>query len=807
MIPSPAPPRRPLRWGTRLGAAAVAFAGLLLGLPARPALAADPQITVQVTQRWQLASTQGTWTPYVVTVRDGGSTGFTGDVLLVPNDTRSVAPNTYPVYRAPITVARGSQRSTLFHVIDTAGGYVAEVRDSSGRSVAHAAPGSPARATSALGILSDLAQAEQKIAAPLHALTRVDSSLARFASAQDFPTNAVYLSGLSGIVVDQFDSAALSQAQVQALKDYVGLGGTLIEAGGPSWRRTLLSLPAELLPMRPTSTATAGLAALADLAGRSSDASAQVASGEVGSGRVTLAAGDGQALVVEGAYGAGRVVELTFDPFAEPFDTQVDLAGMAWAHAISRALSGVQGGGSRPVTSGGFGAGASSTPGSSAAPGSWAPGFTTGSEQITSILTDTPVASAPPVGLLGGLLVAYVLLAGLLNYLFLKTVRRRPLMWVTIPLIAVVFTVGAYGVGFGSRGSDFLVTEVQVQRLAPEGAVESYSFDGVYPPRKGDVTLGLPANTLASTAVALGSIGDSRGGALITAGTRPQVLLSNVAVWSMRPVQTLSVSHPYTYEPRQAMPVDAQLKVQKGHVQGKVVNLTPRPITDLELVSASGSEAVLAATLAPGATATVDVELSPGSTGPIASSRDIARAIPGVTENSRETMIRLAASQAVSGVPGSLALVGFTHATDSISVDGVEPGRSAVAAVVEPITVQSADSLAGIAPRPRLVSSYGSPDGSTQVDVYDFELPAGLTAPTGLSYQMPDMSQPNVRSVEVYDWLAHTWRAMPRQQVAARSQGPAPLSAGELAQGVVRVRVVEGFATNGANLAVGDQQS
>ena len=807
MTPIPAPPRWPTRWGSRLGAAAVAVAGLLLGLPVRPALAADPQLTVQVTQRWQLASTQGTWTPYVVTVKDGGSAGFTGDVLLVPNDTRSVAPSSYPVYRSPITVARGSQRSIVFNVIDTAGGYVAEVHDGSGRLAARGDAGSPARASSALGILSDLTQAEQKIAAPLHALTRVDSSLARFASAQDFPTNAVYLSGLSGIVVDQFDSAALSQAQVQALKDYVGLGGTLIEAGGPSWRRTLLSLPPELLPMRPTSTSTASLAALADLAGRGSDATAQVASGELGTGRVTLAAADGQALVVEGVYGAGRVVELTFDPFAGPFDTQVELAGMAWAHAISRALSGVQGGSARPVTTGGFGAGSGSAQGSSAAPGSWAPGFTTGSDQIDSILRDTPVATAPPVGLLGGLLVAYVLLAGLLNYLFLKALGRRQLMWASIPLIAVVFTVGAYGVGFGSRGSDFLVTAVQIQRLAPEGAAESYTFDGVYPPRKGDVTLGLPANTLVSTAVALGSVGDSRGGALITAGTRPQVLLSNVAVWSMRPVQTLSVSHPYAYEPRGSMPVDAQLKVVKGHVQGKVVNLTQRPITDLELVSASGSEAVLAATLAPGASTSVDAELSPGATGPITSSRDIARAIPGISENSRETMIRLAASQAVNGVPGSLAIVGFTRATDSISVDGAQPGRSAIAAVVEPIAVQSADSLAGISPHPRLVSNYGSPDGSTQVDVYDFDLPGGLAAPTGLSYQMPDMSQPNVRSVEVYDWLAHSWRAMPRQQVSGRGQGPAPLTAGELAQGVVRARVVEGFATNGANLAVGDQSS
>src|SRR5215831_6497453 len=125
MIPSPAPSRRAVRrWGSRLGAAAVALIGLLLGFPARPALAAaDPQISVTITQKWQLAGTQGTWTPYVVTVRDGGQAGFSGDLYLVPNDTRSVAPYAYPVYHTQINVARGSQRSTTFDVIDSPGGY------------------------------------------------------------------------------------------------------------------------------------------------------------------------------------------------------------------------------------------------------------------------------------------------------------------------------------------------------------------------------------------------------------------------------------------------------------------------------------------------------------------------------------------------------------------------------------------------------------------------------------------------------------------------------------------------------------
>src|SRR5947207_15056575 len=125
MIPSLAPTRQAVRWGSRLGAAVLAAASLVLVLPSHPALAAgDPQITVTLAQRWQLAGTQGMWTPYVVTVQDGGATGFTGDIYLVPNEARSVAPNTYPTYRTPVSVARGSARSVTFHVIDAPSGYV-----------------------------------------------------------------------------------------------------------------------------------------------------------------------------------------------------------------------------------------------------------------------------------------------------------------------------------------------------------------------------------------------------------------------------------------------------------------------------------------------------------------------------------------------------------------------------------------------------------------------------------------------------------------------------------------------------------
>src|SRR5262249_56060696 len=104
---------------------------------------------------------------------------------------------------------------------------------------------------------------------------------------------------------------------------------------------------------------------------------------------------DGQPRVVEGTYGAGRVIELTFDPFAQPFDTQVDLAGLVWGQAISRALSSVQGGAS-PPPSRGFGAAYNPNSNLAAGPGSWAPCFGGGRDQITTIPPAPPPPTPPP---------------------------------------------------------------------------------------------------------------------------------------------------------------------------------------------------------------------------------------------------------------------------------------------------------------------------------------------------------------------------------------------------------------------------
>jgi hypothetical protein len=436
----------------------------------------------------------------------------------------------------------------------------------------------------------------------------------------------------------------------------------------------------------------------------------------------------------------------------------------------------------------------------------WAPGFGTGSDRLFQLLQNTPAAGSPPVGLLGGLLVAYVLLCGLLNYLFLKAVGRRGLMWVTTPLIAVVFTAGAYLVGFGTRGSDFYVTQVQVQRLGPDGAVETFAFDGVFAPRKGDVHVTVPGNSLVSTAVSASSFGDSSGDASVVVGGRPQILLKAVPVWNMKAMQTLSVAHPYGGDSSQMLPLEAHLQLDNGRVKGTVANRGQRPIRDLRLAGVNDAQAPIAAQLPPGATVKVDVDANQVRSTSSGQSFGVpAKASPPLGSVAQDTLLRLAATQAVSGRQGELALVGMASGSESVSIEGGHPSHTALTAVVEPVSLEAADSLGGAAPRARLVSSFLG-DGVSQVDVYDFDLPAELKSATSLGYTFVEglPSQSAVRGVDVFDWGSRTWHPLPSQPASGARPSGVPLSSGQTAAGTVRVRVRESEPGQ-ANLVLNDQ--
>jgi hypothetical protein len=71
--------------------------------------------------------------------------------------------------------------------------------------------------------------------------------------------------------------------------------------------------------------------------------------------------------------------------------------------------------------------------------------------ELLGVLSDN-AGGAVRLGWLVGFLLIYVLVAGPLNYVVLRRMGRKELAWVTIPVLALVFSGVAYGLAQGTRG-------------------------------------------------------------------------------------------------------------------------------------------------------------------------------------------------------------------------------------------------------------------------------------------------------------------------------------------------------------------
>jgi hypothetical protein len=756
---------------------------LAVALAAVPGHADDQGLSLQLSLGWDGGAVAGAWIPYQVTVRNDSATrDFNGSVVIWPRGPTRGATNTGSsfgtTYAQAIAVPHTSSRTLTIYgaYLDVTGGgsgYIAELEDRGGTLITRSPIAVLSSGRLAIGLLSDSLQAAGQIKdAHLQATSTGVAQL----TPQTLPGSAPLLSGLGAIVIDNFDSSALSQAQDQALEQYVGLGGQLVLAGGSGWRRTLAQLPAQLVPLRPQGTAAASLDPVLDLLAGHSPLVAPAVVGPLAPGaRVVLADAAGIPLLAELNYGAGRVVEVAFDPADEPVASHGEEVRASWAAVLDR------------VTSAAAGYSRQASTGVILAPAPGQVGVNRGAvdDTLSALLNDTPANALPPLRILGSLLVVYILLAGPINYVLLRRIRRRELTWVTVPLIAVLFTAGSYGAGILVHGRDYFVNEIQVLRVTPGGAVDVQSYDAVFSPSHGDVAVQLPAATLASTYLpvpsGLGQGSDDR----VVTGASPVVDLRNVAIWTSRDLKTDATT-------RGTIAVEAHLRVEQDKVIGTLSNRGRSAIRRLTLLATDGRSASLAPLLAPGSTLSVSapLRLTSGQAGAAPACQtacaDTGSAVAAAPGDRASAVMSAAGGLITSPATEVQALAGIVDGLPGFRVAGGVPGRSLVAAFAMPVTLESVDVLPTGWSAPRLVASNaltGNP-----VSVVDYELPrmptsaqlkigAGNASPIGtptLPGQKPQ--------VEIFDWSASTWSA-------ADISHPFQLSAGERGPDLVRLRV------------------
>ncbi len=121
---------------------------------------------------------------------------------------------------------------------------------------------------------------------------------------------------------------------------------------------------------------------------------------------------------------------------------------------------------------------------------------------LVNAVSQLPSLALPPIGGLIVLLGGYILLIGPINYMVLRRLDRREWAWLTMPVLVVLVTVGAYGFGTVLRGNDVIVNEVAIVRGAA-GATDGTGqiYLGIFSPSRGQYQVQVPGGALLSSPI------------------------------------------------------------------------------------------------------------------------------------------------------------------------------------------------------------------------------------------------------------------------------------------------------------------
>ncbi len=243
-------------------------------------------------------------------------------------------------------------------------------------------------------------------------------------TASDLPPRVEAWAAIDRLVWQDVDATQLSEAQLEALKLWVGAGGQLIILGGTTGTGAVAGFD-ELLPFMPTHTVDATSAELAALFGQlPSDApeTAPALAGTLDRGSIIARSGD-DVIAAQSSYGRGTVTLIGVD-LGQDWLSGSDAAGALWRRVLPQSMNG-------PALN---------------------PLAVADDSQIVYALQNLPSVDLPPIEQLFILLVAYIALIGPINYLVLRRLDKREWAWVTIPALVALFAVGLVRTRRGTQG-------------------------------------------------------------------------------------------------------------------------------------------------------------------------------------------------------------------------------------------------------------------------------------------------------------------------------------------------------------------
>jgi hypothetical protein len=368
----------------------------------------------------------------------------------------------------------------------------------------------------------------------------------------DLPGRVEGWSVIDRLVWQDIDSNTLTSEQLEALRRWIAAGGRLIIVGGSAGIGTLSAFPDDILPYRPTATLDADPATLASLVGRAPDGAADVAAmaGELARGRALATSGD-RAIAAELTYGSGRVTILGFDTTTSWLAESKAVDGL-WRSALP----------------------ARTTDGT----------LLIDDSQLIQAVYQLPALALPPTEGLLGIIGAYILIIGPINYLILRRLDRRELAWVTMPVLVLAFATVAFGYGALLRGTDVVVNEVAIVHGAPDATeATGQVYFGIFSPTRNTYRIDVPQGALLASPITGDPFGQATATLDIIQGTGPA---EPSAVRNLS-VGTGSIRIVRAQVPVTAPRMRASLRLAEGALTGTFENASDQLLENVAVVLGS----------------------------------------------------------------------------------------------------------------------------------------------------------------------------------------------------------------------------
>jgi hypothetical protein len=743
------------RASLRAALAFVAAALTLLAAPAATPAATNPlSITVKVGYSGFVKSQQ--WMPVTIDVTNNGA-----DVDGTLEVTGGLAsgqgqPLEAVIYQTHVSLPAGATKHFKTYLVeDQAPSTVSARIVVNGRELATADSQTNNAASVLIGVLSDQGTAMDSFAA-VHP-GGITANVVHLAL-QDIGDSAILLRAFDLLVIDDFATDTLTTAQRGAITDYVKNGGELLLGTGASWRKTLAGVSPEILPMQITGTTILSQApAIGTLP------PVEVATGPLNQGAHAWLLGGNRPVLAERSTGGGLVTLATFDWNQDP------VASWSGANALLRQiLVRTVFASASPQNYTNFGGpfGASGT------------SISQRSTVLSQALGNLPALDLPSLVLIGVLVLVYVLLVGPVNYFALRALRRRALAWVTVPLIALIATAGAFGTGLFTKGRSAQTNQVSIIHLQP-GWDRAYqeTYTGLLTPTRGDYQVTVSGQQLLIAPTSSYNYSD-----VIRVAGNNSIVLPAMTAYTLRGFATEGLVN--------APVLTGNATLANGKLSGTIRNMSSLTFTDAVVLAGDGFQTLPA--LAPGASATF--EITPKASSLFTGSPAYLNIYPSSyyqfnggppptqsTDADREAFAKTAVLSLVSGLNAfspvitPMVVAWSKQPGLEVTVAGTRPRTAAESAVVLPLQVTGIG--AGPIPSGMVVSRFTDMEGDAQPSMpgfvmmqngtvtYDFtpalapgsHLDSASVDSTNQTPKGPSPGTTQTLQAKVWDWQLSGW--------------------------------------------------